>query len=163
MPRIFVAIRATGADECSHGQWIEVDDAAAIRRRIAELLRASPQAGTRDWCVLAYDGLPDFGPQPIVDDLLAYLDAVDEYGEPFETLWASRHFESVIQAADVFADTYQATYANAGTWARHYLALIGAPAGAGFDFDAYGRAGVSKGDVTFIAAHDGGIHVFWND
>ena len=162
MTRIFVAIRATGADEFSHGQWIEVDDAAAIRRRIAEVLRVSPQADARNWCVLAYDGLPDFGPHPNLDELLAYLDAMDEYGEPFEKLWTSRHFESAVQAADVFADTYQGTYANAGTWARHYLALIGAPPRAGFDFDAYGRAATLKGEVKFIAAHGGGIHVFWN-
>lgn len=163
MPRIFVAIRAAGAEGCSHGQWIEVDDAAAIRRKITDVLRASPQASARDWCVLAYDGLPDFGPRPNVEELLAYLDAVNDYGEPFEKLWASRRFESAVQAADGFADTYQGTYTEAGTWARHYLGLIGAPADAGFDFDTYGRTAVSKGEVTFIAANDGGIHVFWND
>lgn len=163
MPRIFVAVRAIGADKYSRGQWIEVDDAVTIRRTIAEVLRASLQAGARNWRVFAYDGLPDFGPHPSLDELLVYLDAMDEYGEPFEKLWASRHFESAVQAADVFADIYQGTYANAGTWAQHYLALIGAPADAVFDFDAYGRMATSKGELTFIAADDDGTHVFWND
>lgn len=78
-------------------------------------------------------------------------------------MWASRRFDSVLQAADVFADTYQGTYADAGAWARHYLVLTGEATEPDFDFDAYGRAAVFKGDVWFIPADSGGIHVFWND
>lgn len=165
MPRIFVAVRAAGEKGCRNGQWIDVEDADAIRRTIAEMLHTTQQEGDQGWCVHAYDGLPDFGPHPDVDSLLAYLDAVDDYGEPFEKLWASRRFENVIEAADVFADTYQGTYTDAGAWARHYLALVGelAQVGPGFGFDAYGREAAAKGDVQFIAADDGGIHAFWND
>ena len=135
------------------------------------LLRAASSDGrlapgtvdAEEWGVLAYDGLPDFGPHPDLDELLAYLDAADDYGEPFEKLWASRRFGSVLQAADVFADTYQGSYADAGAWACHYLALIGATTGPDFDFDAYGQAMASKGDVWFIAADNRGIHAFWTD
>lgn len=173
MPRILVAGRAVTASDHRHVQWIEVDDAAGVRQTIATMLRSASSDGrlapravdAQEWSVLAYEGLPDFGPHPDLDELLVYLDVADDYGEPFEKFWASRRFGSVLQAADVFADTYQGTYADVGAWARHYLALIGdmAQAGPGFDFDAYGREAAAKGDVKFIAATDGGLHAFWND
>lgn len=171
MPRILVAIHADGAPSQGQAQWMEVDDAAGIRQRIATMLRAAAsedreapgKIDVQGWSVLAYDGLPDFGPHPDVDELLAYLDAADDYGEPFEKLWASRRFDSALQAADAFADTYQGSYADAGAWARHYLVLMGEAIGSDSDFDAYGRAAVFKGDAWLITADSGGIHVFWND
>lgn len=169
MPRILVAVHTDGAPGRRQDQWIEVDDAADVRRTITMLLRAASSNGrlapgtadAKEWGVLAYDGLPDFGPHPDLDELLAYLDAADDYGEPFEKLWASQRFGSKLQAADLFADTCQGSYVDAGAWARHYLALIGKTTGPNFDFDAYGHAAASKGDVWFIAADDGGIHAFW--
>ncbi|KAB8173387.1 hypothetical protein FKV24_014180 [Lysobacter maris] len=163
MARILVAVQAVGAYGERLSQWIDVDDADAMRRKIAEVLRGLP--GVQGWCVLAYDGMPDLGPYPDIGELLAYLDAVDDYGEPFEKLWADRRFDGVLQAADMFADTYQGTYPDAAAWARHYLALTGrllqiCP---DFDFDAHGREAAAMGDVRFIAATDGGVHVFWND
>lgn len=111
------------------------------------------------------DDLPDFGPHPKIEELLVYQYAVDDYGEPFDKLWASRRFDTVINAANVFADSYQGTYPDVGAWARYYLALIGrrSQIGPGFDFDAYGCEAAEKGDVQFIAADGGGIHVFWSD
>lgn len=165
MARIFVAVRAVAVEGDRFGQWIDVDESDAMRRRMAEAQRGQPQAGARGWCVLAYDDLPDFGLHPDIEELLAYLDAVDDYGEPFEKLWASRRFASVLYAADVFADSYQGTYSDVGAWARHYLALIGrlSKVGPGFDFDGYGRETAAKGDLQFIAAEDGGIPVFWKN
>lgn len=80
-------------------------------------------------------------------------------------MWGSRRFGGVIEAADAFADSYQGTYPDAGAWARHYLALMGElpQQEAGFDFDAYARAAEAKGDVQFLPADDGGLHVFWRD
>lgn len=171
MPRILVVVHTDGAPCCRQAQWIGVDDAAGVRNKIATMLRAASLDGrltpgtvdAKEWSVLAYDGLPDFGLNPDLDELLAYLDAAEDYGEPFEKLWASRRFGSVLQAADLFADTYQGSYADAGAWARHYLALIGETTGPNFDFDAYGRAAESKGKVWFITAGNGGIHAFWTD
>lgn len=92
MPRVLVAIHTEGAPCPGQAQWIEVDDAAGIRQRIGTVLRAAASEGhgaaekvdAQGWRVLAYDGLPDFGPHPDVDELLVYLDAADDYGEPFE-------------------------------------------------------------------------------
>ena len=171
MPRILVAVHTDGAPCRRQAQWIEVDDAADVRRTITMLLRAASSNGrlapgtadAKEWGVLAYDGLPDFGPHPDLDELLAYLDAADDYGEPFEKLWASQRFGSKLQAADLFADTCQGSYVDAGAWARHYLGLIGETTGPNFDFDAYGHAAAVKGDVRFIAADNGGIHAFWTN
>jgi hypothetical protein len=171
MPRILVASGAGVEPGHRTCQWITVGSADDIIEKITAMQQSSsffrelePSGADPKWSVLAYEGLPDFGPHPDLDDLLAYLDAVDDYGEPFEKLWSSRRFESVIQATDVFADTYQGTYSNAGAWSRHYLSLMGdlGRAGPEFDFDAYARAAAAKGDVRFIAANDGGVHVFWD-
>jgi antirestriction protein len=165
MSRIFVAVRAAEEKAIPSGRWIDLDDGDAVRRQIEGVLQACHQDAAEGRSVLAYDGLPDFGPHPDVDELLAYLDAVDDYGEAFEKLWASRPAESVIRAADQFADAYQGTYPDAGAWARHYLALIGGmpKIESQFDFDAYASAAVAKGDVRFIGANDGGVHVFWSE
>lgn len=72
-----------------HSQWLDIVDADVLRRQIASLLDAEGGGGGQDWEVLAYDGLPDFGPHPDPDELLAYLDAVDEYGASFEVWWAA--------------------------------------------------------------------------
>lgn len=84
---------------------------------------AGESGGT--WTVLAYESLPDFGPHADLGELLAWLDAVDEYGPPFEALWASEHFDRVLQGAEAFADSFQGTYADAASWACHTLALTG--------------------------------------
>jgi hypothetical protein len=160
MARIRVGWRRAGRQ---HSQWLDVDDATAVRRQVAGLLDPEKIGGSPAWKVLAYEGLPDFGMRPDLDELLAYLDAVDEYGEPFEAWWATQSFDRVIQAADAFADRYQGTYADAAAWAQHYLALIGEPVAPGMDLEAYGRAAASEGEVQFIDAAEGGIHVFWND
>lgn len=86
MPRILVAIHAEGAPCQAQVQWMEVDDAAGIRQRIATMLQAAASEGrgapekvdAQGWRVLAYDALPDFGPHPDVDELLAYLDFADD-------------------------------------------------------------------------------------
>ncbi|WP_158549330.1 antirestriction protein ArdA [Lysobacter silvisoli] len=164
MTRILLSVRAAGAEDSRHDQkWVEVADADVIRRTIAQSLGGSHQEGAQDWCVLAYEGLPDFGPHPDLDELLAWLDAVDEYGPAFEALWATGAFGRVLQAAEAFADSYQGTYADAASWASHTLALLGHRIDAQTDLDAYARASVAKGRVRLMPAVDGGIHVFWND
>ncbi|HHA2508325.1 TPA: hypothetical protein ACOEOC_003108 [Stenotrophomonas maltophilia] len=74
--------------------------------------------------MLAYDGLPDIGRCQDLDDLLPWLDAVDEFGAAFESWWAMRSFGRLIEAADAFADRYQGTYPDMVGWARHTLSLM---------------------------------------
>ncbi len=88
---------------------------------------------------------------------------MDEFGPPFEALWATGTFGYVLQAAEAFADSFQGTYADAVSWACHTLALIGQSIEAHADPEAYVRALVANGGVRFIPAVDGGLHVFWND
>ena len=165
MARLFVAIRGAGGQGDWLARWIDVEDAGAAGHDSADGQGAWAQKACQAWHVVAYDGLPDFGPQPDLNELLAYLDAVDEYGEAFETLWGSRRFSGVIEAADAFADGYQGTYPDARAWARHYLALLGElpQPEAGFDFDAYAPAAEARGDVQFLPAAGGELHVFWRD
>ena len=163
MARICVAVRASGGADDSGAQWIEMDDAYAVRCAIAKGCPALEQEDAHTWSVLAYDGLPDFGPRPDLDELLAWLDAVDEYGPPFEALWASGSFDRVLRATEAFADSYQGTYADAASWAYHTFTLLGRRVDAQVDIEAYVRTSVTSGQVRFIPAVDGGIHVFWND
>jgi len=163
MARICVARRVGGKASHRHGQWFDVVDADALRRQIDGLLDPEGSGGGRDWEVLAYDGLPDFGPQPDLDELLAWLDAVDELGAPFEAWWAMRSFGRVIEAADAFADRYQGTYAERTSWARHTLSVMGERIGDQTELDAYAQAAAVNGEVQFVDAVGGGIHVFWND
>jgi hypothetical protein len=151
--------------DASHrgSRWFDVVDAQVLHKEIARLLAHEVGEGGGAWTVLAYDGLPDFGPHPDLDELLAWLDAVDEYGPPFEALWASGAFGRVLQAAEVFADSYQGTYADVANWVCRTLALMGQPVAPKADLEACARALVSGGQVRLIPAVDGGIHVFWND
>ena len=125
MARLFVAIRGIGDQGDWLARWIDVEDSGAAGHGPLDGLGAWAQKACQQWHVVAYDGLPAFGPQPDLGELLAYLDAVDEYGEAFGKLWGSRRFSGVIEAADAFADSYQGTYPDAVAWARHYLALMG--------------------------------------
>lgn len=163
MARICISCPAGGRGDHRRSRWLDLVDADVVRRQIAGLLDQEGICDDRDWCVVGYEGLPDFGTQPDVDELLAYLDAVDDHGEPFRKLWASGRFDRVLHATEAFADSYQGTYADAAGWAHHYLTLMGEPVAPGMDLEVYGRAAASKGNVRFIDADDGGTHVFWND
>ena len=105
----------------------------------------------------------DTGEWTKLDELLAYLDAVDEYGAPFEVWWATQPFGRVIAAADAFADRYQGTYVDIAGWAHHYLRLMGGRIETRRDLEAYVRTAVANGEVRVVDAAGGGIHVFWND
>ena len=163
MARICVACDASKAAGHRSTRWLDVVDAEVLHKEIAELLAQEAREGDDAWMVLAYEGLPDFGPHPNLSELLAWLDAVDEYGPPFEALWATGSFGGVLQAAEAFADSYQGTYAEASSWACHTLALMGQSFEAQTDPEAYARTLLASGQVRFISAVDGGIHVFWND
>lgn len=163
MARIRVARRIGGEASHRHSQWFDVVDADALRRQIDGLLGPEGSGDGPAWEVLAYDGLPDFGRRPDLDELLAWLDAADEFGAAFETWWATRSFDRVIEAADAFADHYQGTYADKASWARHTLSLMGERIGDQRELDAYVQAALANGEVQFIDAVGGGIHVFWND
>jgi hypothetical protein len=162
MARIFLAVRAAGADGNWQARWIDVQTTGAGH---VDTVGALPRGSREAWHVLAYEGLPDFGPHPDINELLAYLDAVEDYGEAFEKLWACKRFAGVLQGADAFADAYQGTYPDLGMWARHYLLLLGElpPPGSGFDATAYARKAEFKGEVHFIPASSGGVHAFWWD
>lgn len=163
MARIRIAWRISPDSGRLHRRWLKVSDAEALRQKINVLVDREGSGAASEWEVIGYDGLPEFGPRPELNELVAYLDAVDEYGAPFEAWWASQVFEHVVQAADAFADRYQGTYADVAGWAHHYLSLMGEPMDAERDLDAYGRAAASKGEIRFLNAEGGGIHVFWND
>lgn len=98
MARIRVAERIGAETSHRHSQWFDVVNADALRRQIDGLLDLQESEDGRTWEVVDYDGLPDFGPQPDLDELLAWLDAVDEFGVPFEVWWATRAFGRVIEA-----------------------------------------------------------------
>ncbi|MCD9045930.1 antirestriction protein ArdA [Luteimonas sp. MHLX1A] len=163
MARICVARDASKAAGHRGSRWLEVVDAEVLHKEIAGLLAQEAREGDAAWAVLAYEGLPDFGPHPNLGELLAWLDAVDEYGPPFEALWATGSFDRVLQAAEAFADSYQGTYADTASWACRTLALMGQSIKAQADPEAYACALVASGQVRFIPAVDGGLHVFWND
>lgn len=110
MAPICVVVQAGSGADGGSGQWIEVDDADAVRCAVAKGCPALGQEDAHTWSVLAYDGLPDFGPRPDLDELLAWLDAVGEYGLPFQALWASGSFGCVLQATGAFVDSYQGIY-----------------------------------------------------
>ncbi|HDS1299530.1 TPA: hypothetical protein QEK30_000848 [Stenotrophomonas maltophilia] len=95
-----------------------------MRRQIEGLLGPEGRGSCPAWEVLAYDGLPDIGRCQDLDDLLPWLDAVDEFGAAFESWWAMRSFGRLIEAADAFADRYQGTYPDMVGWARHTLSLM---------------------------------------
>lgn len=160
MARLFVVVRPAGTDGHWQGRWIDIEDAGAGH---PDTLVALAGRSREDWHVLAYEGLPDFGPHPDPQALLAYLDAVEDYGDAFEMLWASRPFASVLQAADAFADAFQGTYPDPGAWARDTFQRLGErlAAGSGFNAEAYVRKALAKGEVQFLPASGGGVHVFW--
>lgn len=165
MARIRVACRA-GKDARHRGaRWFEVVDGEQLRRQLAEFLHEGSVGSDvlATWEVDAYDGLPDFGPQPDLAELLAWLDAVDEFGAAFEVWWATRSFSTSIEAADAFADCYQGTYVDRTSWARHTLGLLGGSIGDQAELDAHVQAALINGEVQFVDAIDGGIYVFWND
>lgn len=81
MARLFVAIRGADGQGDWLARWIDVEDARAAGQDPADGQGAWAQKACQAWHVVAYDGLPDFGPQPDLNELLAYLDAVDEFGE----------------------------------------------------------------------------------
>ncbi|MEL6046731.1 antirestriction protein ArdA [Stenotrophomonas maltophilia] len=164
MARIRVACRA-GKDAGHRGErWFAVVDGERLRRQLAEFAGKEDDGGDGEpaWEVCAYEGLPDFGPHPDLNELLAYLDAMDEYGAAFAAWWAQGGFTRVIPTAEAFADRYQGRYADLATWARHTLELMGEGI-EGVDLAAYADAALVKGEVQIIEATEGGIHVFWND
>lgn len=164
MARIRVAGWIGGQASQRHSsRWLDVVDADALRRQIAGLVDPHGSGCAQAWEVLAYDGLPDFGPHPDLDELLAWLDAVDEYGAPFEAWWSTQSFGRVIEAAGAFADHYQGTYADRASWAQHTFDLMGGGIDADADLEAYARAAEARGEVQFIGAEGGGIHAFWVD
>ena len=74
--------------DASHrgSRWFDVVDAQVVHNQIAKFLVQEACEGDTSWTVLAYEGLPACGPHPDLDELLACLDAVDEYAPPFEAL-----------------------------------------------------------------------------
>lgn len=163
MARICVACDASKAAGHRSTRWLEVVDADVLHKEIAGEVAQEAREGDAAWVVLAYEGLPDFGPHPDLGELLAWLNAADEYCPPFEALWATGSFARVLQAAEAFADSYQGTYADATSWACHTPALMGLSIGAQPDPEAYAGALLASGQVRFIPTVDGDIHVFWND
>ena len=165
MACIRVACRAGKGARHRGARWFEVVDGEQLHRQLAEFVQEEGGGGDMApaWEVLAYDGLPDFGPQPELAELLAWLDAVDEFGAAFAAWWAMRPFSRVIEAADAFADHYQGTYADRTSWARHTLSLMGERIGSQKELEAYVHTTLANGEVHFVDAVGGGIHVFWND
>jgi hypothetical protein len=148
MARIRVARRICGKASHRHSQWFDLVDAGVLHRQIDVLLGPDGGANRRDWEVLAYDGLPDFGPQPDLTELLVWLDAVDELGALFEAWWMTQPFGSVMEAADAFADAIRALTPTrrVGRCTRSACWVSGS---------APTEAVVASGDVQIIAAVGG--------
>jgi len=78
MARICVACHASKDASHRSSRWFDLVDARVLHSQIAELLAQEADKGDPAWRVLAYEGLPNFGPHPNLDELLVWLDAADE-------------------------------------------------------------------------------------
>ncbi|KWS03767.1 Antirestriction protein [Lysobacter capsici AZ78] len=120
-----------------------------------------------EWAVHDYDGLPSsFGEHPDLDELAAYVEAVDEHGDAFVAYFGNESHADVASAVEGFSDAYSGEFRNAEEWAEGFLDDTGAFQGVSdtlrnyFDFQAYARDARLGGDMTFLDNDNGGVYAF---
>ena len=122
-----------------------------------------------EWAIHDYDDLPStFGEHPDLDELAAYVEAVDEHGEAFAAYWDHESRVDVADAVEGFEDAYAGEYRNTEEWAEAFLEDTGAFQGASelvcryFDFETYARDARLGGDMYFLDNGKGGVYAFHN-
>ncbi len=171
-PRIYTACLASYNAGKLHGAWIDADqDADTIREAIAEMLKASPEAGAEEWAIHDHEG---FGGYPIsemesIDNVARIAELIDEHGAIFGELLAHKGGTDYLDNAE---ETMRDGYGGEWDSLEDYAANLAEDTGAlkevpeslqrYIDFAAWGSDMEYGGDIFTIEA-GGKVHVFDNN
>jgi antirestriction protein len=162
--RAYVACLASYNAGILYGRWVDLDgsDPDEVREQIGDILAGSPSPGAEEWAIHDYDGVPSwFGEHPDLDKLLAYVEAVEEHGTPFEVYVAEHlgYHQLDENTVDSFRESYRGSYNReddyAYEWLEEFCSSWPEEARRYFDAEAWMRC--FCGSVIY---RDGEYHVF---
>lgn len=168
MPRIYVACLASYNAGCLHGRWIDAaQDPDAIRKEIAEMLKASPEDGAEEYAIHDHEGFGGIsvGEYESIDTVVGLAQAIDEHGDAYIA-----YVENVgtdYATAEGFAESYRGEYDTPEDFAREYveevceLDKLPNLLRHHIDYEGIARDFRLGGDFAFVDG-DGGVYVFDN-
>lgn len=138
--RVFIACLAFCNADTPQGGWIDLSglDADGLREEIEDMLRRSP-CPAEAWVALEYEGLPNLGKHPSIDQLIEVAKAVSKHG-PAMHIWVD--YTGTVEG---FKDAYYGTAESWEDFAERLLEDTGMLAEMPehlwhyFDFTAYAR------------------------
>ncbi|MBN2526971.1 MAG: antirestriction protein ArdA [Deltaproteobacteria bacterium] len=170
-PSIYVACLASYNAGTLHGRWIECDRSASeIRDEIKKILKQSSQPYAEEWAIhdYRYFGSVRLSEYECLDDIAAFAEAYEEWGELFSEL--VNHCGGLSQldrAKCLLQDEYAGEGDSLADWAESFLEETGGLENVPqnlrsyIDFDSYGNDMDISGDI-FTLEVNGKTHVFWN-
>lgn len=119
-----------------------------------------------EWAVHDYDGIPaTFGEHPDLDDLLEFVQGVEDHGDAFRAWIEDRGVTEFIH--EDFGDKYAGEADSELAWVEEFLEDTGVLAEVPenlrtyFDSEAYLRDMKLGGDVSLVE-FDGTVYAFWS-
>jgi antirestriction protein len=172
-PRIYVASLADYNAGRLHGAWIDAtQDPEQIQADIASMLERSHEPLAEEWAIHDYEGFCGMGLSEYesVERVSRIATCIAEYGGAFAS-WATICDETQ-DTIEAFEDAFRGSFPSREAYAEEIAVDLGyddlienvipghlAPY-VRFDADAYAHDIELNGDITIIAASDGGVHVF---
>lgn len=125
--KLYFACLASYNNGRLHGAWIEASsDADEMQEQIDAMLRASPfpnvmvedpETGedvpsAEEWAVHDYDGFPNMGEYPSLDDVAAFVELTEEYDhiEPDDLQKIAEDFSTIDEASEALRDQFCGIY-----------------------------------------------------
>jgi antirestriction protein len=120
-PRIYVACLAAYNAGILHGRWINAaQDAADIRKEIAEMLKKSPEPFAEEWAIHDYEGFGDYqvSESEDIDEIAAIAAQIEERGAAY---LAALSLSSNRAEADALMEEYCGEYNSDEEFAQQLL------------------------------------------
>ncbi|SKB50971.1 antirestriction protein ArdA [Luteibacter sp. 22Crub2.1] len=167
--RIYIASLSDYNSGHIHGVWIDLDgdtDRADIHQAIQSMLLTSRNQPAEEWAAHDYDGIPAaFGEHPDLDDLLEFVQGVEDHGDAFRAWVEDRGVTNFIH--EDFGDKYAGEANSEREWIEEHLEEMGVLNGVPenlrpyFDSEAFLRDMKLAGDVSMVE-FDGTVYAFWS-
>ena len=148
-----------------HGKWFPASD---IREGISEVLQSSPVPGAEEWFIADYDGFPNLGEYPSIDDVVDLAEAIESASnsEAFLAYVAAEGADCA--TLDDFEDRYRGCWSSMEDYAQEFVeecygdCLKGLPDFLTYNIDWKGIAHDFRCSGDFMAVDDGngGVYIF---
>lgn len=163
-PRIYVANLAAYNAGRLKGRWIEPStDSEELSQQVVDAIGGNPD---HEWAFHDYDGFPDMGENPDLEDVAAMAELLEEH--PRHVIEAAQDFvgSGDLDGLKQWLDAGYGVFDSEREYAEQYIDDMGGPSGLGktvleryFDYDAYARdlfheiasARTSEGIIVFNA------------